>query len=435
MTKEVLFHVKDGIGTITLNRPAALNSLTYGMVCALADIMASACAPGSGVQCIVIKSCTSKAFCAGGDVKAVVAQAADRQAGRAADFFAREYALNAAIAACPLPYVSLLDGVVMGGGAGLSVHGHFRVATDRTVFAMPECAIGLFPDVGATAFLSRLPGAAGEYLGTTGARLTGAAMRESGLATHLVHHSRLTQLEADLAALGAQGRAGDLGAVAALLGRHQDVHDPLPDGGWRALQPLVSAHFSRPTMSDIRASLQRACAGPASSSSSSSNHSAISVQQLVSQGDALVVSLPASLGPQLTEGVLELGDMDDPLNAWCWGDRGEIFQYTLAGTHTTRSGYSALIPRADLEALLQQNTTKKGHAAGAAPSWQAFVKALAQPDAATGGAGTGSDTIRPFLFAGRIVESDLASVYVLKSGSDVTGVMVSSVAAGGGESD
>eukprot|EP00197_Chlamydomonas_leiostraca_P009551 CAMPEP_0202861566 /NCGR_PEP_ID=MMETSP1391-20130828/2922_1 /ASSEMBLY_ACC=CAM_ASM_000867 /TAXON_ID=1034604 /ORGANISM="Chlamydomonas leiostraca, Strain SAG 11-49" /LENGTH=356 /DNA_ID=CAMNT_0049540977 /DNA_START=73 /DNA_END=1140 /DNA_ORIENTATION=- len=274
MTKEVLFHVKDGIGTITLNRPAALNSLTYGMVCALADIMASACAPGSGVQCIVIKSCTSKAFCAGGDVKAVVAQAADRQAGRAADFFAREYALNAAIAACPLPYVSLLDGVVMGGGAGLSVHGHFRVATDRTVFAMPECAIGLFPDVGATAFLSRLPGAAGEYLGTTGARLTGAAMRESGLATHLVHHSRLTQLEADLAALGAQGRAGDLGAVAALLGRHQDVHDPLPDGGWRALQPLVSAHFSRPTMSDIRASLQRACAGPASSSSSSSKEAA-----------------------------------------------------------------------------------------------------------------------------------------------------------------
>ena len=118
-------------------------------------------------------------------------------------FFAEEYALNAEIARFPKPYVALIDGICMGGGIGISVHGQMRVATEHAVFAMPETAIGMFPDIGATFFLPRLPGALGLYLGLTGQRMTGADAVHAGLATHFVPRARLAALRAALVADGA----------------------------------------------------------------------------------------------------------------------------------------------------------------------------------------------------------------------------------------
>ncbi|VAH05563.1 unnamed protein product [Triticum turgidum subsp. durum] len=139
-----------------------------------------------------------RAFCAGGDV-AEVAQSINNDTWKyGADFFHTEFLLNYIIATYSKPQVSLLTGIVMGGGAGVSIHGRFRVATGNTVFAMPETALGLFPDIGASYFLSRLPGFYGEYVGLTGARLDGAEMLACGLATHFVPLNRMPLLEESL---------------------------------------------------------------------------------------------------------------------------------------------------------------------------------------------------------------------------------------------
>jgi len=145
------------------------------------------------IAAIVIDAVPGRAFCAGGDIRAVydLGKAGDP---RVLDFFATEYRMNAAIAGCAKPYISILNGAVMGGGAGISVHGRFRVATENTVFAMPETAIGFFPDVGGSFFLSRCPGAVGMYLGLTGVRIDAADMKCAGLATHYVPAACATEL-------------------------------------------------------------------------------------------------------------------------------------------------------------------------------------------------------------------------------------------------
>ncbi|XP_038897276.1 3-hydroxyisobutyryl-CoA hydrolase 1-like isoform X2 [Benincasa hispida] len=146
------------------------------------------------VKLVVVKG-KGRAFCAGGDVSAVVHDIKQGDWRRGACFFWKEFILDYLIATFSKPQVSLLNGIVMGGGAGVSIHGRFRVATEKSVFAMPETALGLFPDVGASYYLSRLPGFFGEYVGLTGARLDGAEMLACGLATHFVSSKRLTDLE------------------------------------------------------------------------------------------------------------------------------------------------------------------------------------------------------------------------------------------------
>uniref|UniRef100_A0A452YQ03 3-hydroxyisobutyryl-CoA hydrolase n=1 Tax=Aegilops tauschii subsp. strangulata TaxID=200361 RepID=A0A452YQ03_AEGTS len=149
------------------------------------------------VKLLIVKG-KGRAFCAGGDV-AEVAQSINNDTWKyGADFFRTEFLLNYIIATYSKPQVSLLTGIVMGGGAGVSIHGRFRVATENTVFAMPETALGLFPDIGASYFLSRLPGFYGEYVGLTGARLDGAEMLACGLATHFVPLNRMSLLEESL---------------------------------------------------------------------------------------------------------------------------------------------------------------------------------------------------------------------------------------------
>lgn len=199
---EILFGTNGQTATAILNRPKALNALTLGMIEALAPKLREWAAAAS-VRQIVLKAAGERAFCAGGDVRAayeagLAAKRGGKQSALTRDFFFEEYRLNRQLARFPKPIVSLIDGICMGGGVGLSVHGRYRVATERTLFAMPETAIGLFPDVGGSYFLPRLPGRMGRFLGLTGERLKAADLLHLGLATHYVPSARLAELEAAL---------------------------------------------------------------------------------------------------------------------------------------------------------------------------------------------------------------------------------------------
>ncbi|XP_075368554.1 3-hydroxyisobutyryl-CoA hydrolase, mitochondrial isoform X1 [Mycteria americana] len=198
-TAEVLLEKRGGAGIITLNRPKTLNALNFSMIQQIyPQIKTWEQDPETFL--IIIKGTGGKAFCAGGDIKAITdaGKVGDRLAQ---DFFRQEYILNNAIGTCKKPYVALIDGITMGGGVGLSVHGLFRVATEKTVFAMPETAIGLFPDVGGGYFLPRLSGRIGYYLALTGFRLKGRDVLKAGIATHFVESEKLPALEKDLIAL------------------------------------------------------------------------------------------------------------------------------------------------------------------------------------------------------------------------------------------
>lgn len=194
---EIRFERRGRAGFVTLDRPQALNALTHGMVRDLGRQL-KAWAIDPGVDHVVVRGAGDKAFSAGGDIRAIY------EMGRAGDptqidFFRDEYRLNAYIHRYPKPYTALIDGIVMGGGVGVSVNGRCRVATERILFAMPEVGIGHFPDVGGTWFLPRCPGRLGTWLALTGQRLKQADCRFAGLATHCVPRETLDDLAADLA--------------------------------------------------------------------------------------------------------------------------------------------------------------------------------------------------------------------------------------------
>ena len=172
-------------GMITLNRPQALNALTLAMVRAMREAL-EAWASDPEITCVIVEGAGEKAFCAGGDIRRLVEAGRDGRPEEALAFWREEYELNALIADYPKPYIALIDGICMGGGVGISLHGSHRVAGERYLFAMPEVGIGFFPDVGASHALPRLPGRTGLYLALTGARLKCADALALGLATHAV---------------------------------------------------------------------------------------------------------------------------------------------------------------------------------------------------------------------------------------------------------
>ncbi|MBP2227488.1 enoyl-CoA hydratase [Azospirillum agricola] len=223
---EILFERRGAIGLVTLNRPKALNALTLNMV-RLFIPQLRAWDADPEVKAVVIQGAGEKAFCAGGDVVGLY------EAGKAARegngdgsivraFFSEEYILNRLIKRLSKPYVALIDGISMGGGVGLSEHGTHRIVTERTLFAMPETGIGLYPDVGGTYFLPRLPGQTGVWLGLTGDRLKAADMLAIGAADAFVPSAGIEALVADLAAgtppdeavAKAKGSAGEAGVPA-----------------------------------------------------------------------------------------------------------------------------------------------------------------------------------------------------------------------------
>ena len=187
--------------SIELNRPKKLNSLNGSMVRKIIPRLQEwAKSELAGV--VIIKG-SGRAFCAGGDVAALAQWNKTGAEGqqKSSDYFGLEYKLDHMIATYQKPYVAFMDGITMGGGVGLSIHAPFRIATENTLFAMPETTIGFFPDVGASFFLPRMEGALGTYLALTSEQLRGVDAFYHGVATHYIHSSTLQQLEARLAEL------------------------------------------------------------------------------------------------------------------------------------------------------------------------------------------------------------------------------------------
>ena len=253
-TDEILFGRKDGLAVLTINRPQALNALTLANYRRI-DPALRAWATDPSVHAVVVRGAGDRAFCAGGDVRAVY------EAGRGisgdpdltAVFFREEYELIRRIHHFPKPYIAITDGITMGGGAGVSVNGAYRIATERTLFAMPETGIGLFPDVGATRFLNRCPGHVGRYLGLTGMRLNAADALYSGFATHFVTPEEIDPLMAALA-----GTKADHSGIDAILERHAIDPGAAP---LASLRPAVDRCFAGDTVEAILDALAVEAAG------------------------------------------------------------------------------------------------------------------------------------------------------------------------------
>jgi hypothetical protein len=233
---------RDGrVGRIVLNRPKALNALTLEMIQACSAALAE-WRDDNGIDAVVIEGTGERAFCAGGDIRFLHDNQKFGLRGAVDEFFADEYTLNLTISTYPKPYIALIDGICMGGGIGMSVHGRFRVATEHASFGMPETAIGFFPDIGATYLLPRLPGELGTYLGLTGLRLTGADAVHAGLATHFTPRASLADLSA---ALAHDGPAA-LGAF----------NQTLPPFSLAAHRADIDRCFGLATVSEIAAALE-----------------------------------------------------------------------------------------------------------------------------------------------------------------------------------
>lgn len=194
---EVICEKRGAAGLITLNRPRALNALTLTMVREMRRTL-DAWADDPVVTRVVVRGAGEKAFCAGGDIRRLTEALKAGEPEQALAFWREEYQLNIRIKRYPKPYVSLIDGIVMGGGVGISLHGSHRVAGERYLFAMPEVGIGFFPDVGATYALPRLPGETGMYLALTGDRVKRADAVMLGLATHSIVDDSMEALLRDL---------------------------------------------------------------------------------------------------------------------------------------------------------------------------------------------------------------------------------------------
>lgn len=245
---EVLCERRGEAGLITLNRPKALNALTLTMVREMRRAL-DAWAQDPAVTRIVVQGSGEKAFCAGGDIRQLTE---DLKAGRreeALAFWREEYQLNIAIKRYPKLYVSLVDGIVMGGGVGVSLHGAYRVAGDRYLFAMPEVGIGFFPDVGATYALPRLLGQTGMYLALTGERVRRPDAMMLGLATHAVPSGNFEGLREALI-------AGD--PVEAALSRVATDPDPAP---LEAEREIIDSCFSAGSVIEVLKRLDEAAAG------------------------------------------------------------------------------------------------------------------------------------------------------------------------------
>jgi enoyl-CoA hydratase len=241
---EVLFEKQGRAGVITLNRPKALNALTLNMVDAM-DAQLRSWRNDPAVEMVIVRGAGERAFCAGGDIRALY------DSGKAGtpyviDFYAREYRLNTLIKRYPKPYIALVNGIVMGGGVGVSVHGSVRVCGEGTMFAMPETGIGLFPDVGGTFFLPRCPGEVGIYLALTGARLDVTDASYTGIATHVVPQAQHEALLADL--------CNGPDALERVLARHavRSQNKPKLEG----LQQAIDLHFAGASVEAIMASLE-----------------------------------------------------------------------------------------------------------------------------------------------------------------------------------
>ncbi|MEM1389455.1 MAG: enoyl-CoA hydratase/isomerase family protein [Pseudomonadota bacterium] len=250
MIKTVITKVEGGVGYITLNRPKALHALNLEMCQAILEALRQ-WRDDDQVHLVVVDHAEdTRGFCAGGDI-AMLRESGMGDAEEARAFFAKEYRMNATIKAFPKPYLAIIDGVTMGGGVGLSVHGSQRVATERTLFAMPETGIGLFPDVGGGWFLPRLRGEVGTWLALTGARLKGADVAAARIATHYLPSELIPNLKAQISEADfSVGAAELLGEILARLSHS------VPAGSFEEHTKTIDTCFAHDRAEDIVAALE-----------------------------------------------------------------------------------------------------------------------------------------------------------------------------------
>ncbi len=241
---DILSHIKNEIGWITLNRPEALNALSMTMTHEFSQLL-DAWENTATVKAVVVEGAGEKAFCAGGDIRALYEAKKQGDLQACKDFFREEYALNAKIYQYTKPYVALIDGIAMGGGMGVSITGSHRIVTERALLAMPETGIGLFPDAGATTFLNQAPGIMGLYLGLTGIRLKAEDALWTGLATHFMPSSTLPLFKADLT----KGMP-----LEEALSLHSQA--PLKQGFLEHHQDLIETYFHKPSLKEILPALK-----------------------------------------------------------------------------------------------------------------------------------------------------------------------------------
>lgn len=227
---EVLVERRGSLGSITLNRPKAINALTHGMVTSIQSVL-DEWAGDDSVRAVLLTGSGERGLCAGGDIVSLYRDAVDGDGRASAAFWADEYRLNAAIANYPKPFVAIMDGIVLGGGIGLSAHASHRVVTERSKLGMPETGIGFVPDVGGTWLLSHAPGELGTYLGLTAGTVRAGDAIAIGLADTCVPSERLSELATALETTDADS------AIAA-------VAEPAPDSPLLAQRPWIDAAFS-----------------------------------------------------------------------------------------------------------------------------------------------------------------------------------------------
>ncbi len=254
MTDFIQTETRGTTGVITLDRPAALNSLTLEMVRAMTAALRT-WRDDKAIRAVLVRSSSERAYCAGGDIRFFHQKGSATATGGAAlveDFFSEEYALNHLVHTFPKPYIAMMDGVVMGGGMGIAQAGpqaRLRIVTERTKMAMPETGIGLFPDVGGGWFLSRTPGQLGAYLGVTGEVIGAADALHAGLADVFLPGAELAPL-----AQAILDGADAVESVRACAGRHASATDPAQSrlAGQRA---EIDRHFAHDSVQAIMASL------------------------------------------------------------------------------------------------------------------------------------------------------------------------------------
>ncbi|MFH1518754.1 MAG: enoyl-CoA hydratase/isomerase family protein [Pseudomonadota bacterium] len=250
MTEDVRITARKRLGRITLTRPAALHALNAPMC----ESILSALERWAGdptIHLVMIEHEEgTRGFCAGGDIR-MLAESGAGDASEARAFFNVEYRMNAALEAFPKPVLAIMDGVTMGGGVGLSVHGSHSVATERTVFAMPETGIGLFPDVGGGWFLPRLSGALGTWLALTGARLKGADVAAARVATHFMPSELVPNLKKQIEGADFSVDAADL--LNEIL---RAVSHAVPAGSFEAHREIIDRCFAPDTAEGIIAALE-----------------------------------------------------------------------------------------------------------------------------------------------------------------------------------
>jgi enoyl-CoA hydratase/carnithine racemase len=249
MSDDILFTQIGNLGIVTLNRPSALNALTHEMVCAL-HAQLDAWQIDHEIKAIIVRGTGEKAFCAGGDIRKIYDARSDNSLS-IKQFFWDEYRLNQRIFHYPKPYIALLDGITMGGGVGIAIHGTYRVATERFIFAMPETSIGFFPDVGGSYFLPRCKNEIGSYLGLSGARLKVADTAYLGLTTHFINAEKIPAFIDELASSNLGGQPEE--AIKIII---QKYHQQPEEAPLLAYQKDIQTCFAHTSVEAIIAALQ-----------------------------------------------------------------------------------------------------------------------------------------------------------------------------------